>query len=99
MVNKNYLKSRPVCKVTFSFIPPGNPSIQNVFLVGDFNSWNTQASPMASKKEKFEITIELTPGHEYHFRYFVDGSEWYNDDKADRYALNSFGTYNSVISI
>ena len=30
---------------------------------------------MVNKKEGFEITLELNPGHEYHFRCFVNGGD------------------------
>jgi 1,4-alpha-glucan branching enzyme len=97
MITKHYLKSRPVCKTTFTL--PKEIEAQSVCLVGDFNNWDTAATPMVKKRGLFEITVELTTKREYHFRYLVNGTEWHNDDKADRYSLNSFGTYNCVVSV
>jgi len=35
----------------------------------------------------------------HQFRYRVDGERWINDDAADAYVVNEFGTDNSVLEI
>jgi 1,4-alpha-glucan branching enzyme len=98
MLDKNYLKTRNVCKVTFSL--PAAVQGENVFLVGDFNEWSETATPMKRQKDgSFTVTLELDKGKEYQFRYLVNGSEWHNDWQADRYVPNPFSGDNSVVAI
>lgn len=95
MIEKNYTPKRTVCKVTFRI--SGDWADEEVKLVGDFNSWNTEADKMKKKKDHWELTKRLKPKSEYHFRYLIDGDVWKNDDAADRYVSNDFGSENSVI--
>lgn len=98
MLTKKYLKSRPVCKVTFTL--PEAIAARTVYLVGDFNDWDRQAMPMQQDANgTFKLTIELIPGREYQFRYLANDNEWYNDWNADRYAPNPFGGDNSVVVV
>jgi 1,4-alpha-glucan branching enzyme len=64
-------------------------------LVGDFNGWSTDATPMERGDDSFEVTIELAPG-EYRYRYLLDGERWENDWNADEYSPNQFGGDDSV---
>jgi hypothetical protein len=41
----------------------------------------------------------LKPENEYRFRYLIDGEVWENDDSADTYVANDFGTEDSVLEI
>jgi hypothetical protein len=41
----------------------------------------------------------LEPGHDYQFRYLVDGETWLNDPAADKYVPNPFGSENSVVIV
>ncbi len=101
MLKKQYVKSRKVSKVTFE-IPkdelPEGVDARTLHLVGDFNDWDQEATPMKKLKDgTFKITIELTPGCEYHFRYLLDGEFWINEWHADDYASNPFGADNCVV--
>ncbi len=74
------------------------PDAQSVFLVGDFNNWDTHSNPMKKGKDGYWKTeLKLQPG-EYQFRYLVDGNYWVNDDTAPQIA-NAFGTDNSLATI
>lgn len=96
MVKKEYLKSRPVCKVTFAL--PEAITAETVHLVGDFNDWNEIATPMKKLKSgRFTLTLDLEKGREYQFRYLVNGAEWHNDWNADKYVPNPFSGDNSVV--
>ncbi len=69
--------------------------VQEVYLTGDFNDWNTTSLPM--KKDEngdWEIFLSLQPGR-YEYRFFVDGN-WQNDISCDGCVANSFGTLNCV---
>jgi 1,4-alpha-glucan branching enzyme len=96
---KQYLKSRPACKVTFRLPQQAAPEAREVSLVGDFNGWSAEATPMKRLKAgDFTATMELAKGREYRFRYLIEGGRWENDWQADRYEPNAFGGEDSVIS-
>jgi len=94
IAKKQYLKSKPVCKVTFQL----NADAKHVALVGEFNGWNEASTPMKKSKEGiFSATLELESGREYQYRYLLDGSKWMNDDKADKQVPTPLGNENSVV--
>jgi 1,4-alpha-glucan branching enzyme len=96
MLKKQYLKSKPICKVTFYL--PAAVKAETVHLVGDFNNWDEHATPMKKlKDDRFTVMLELEAGKEYQFRYLVDQSEWHNDWEADKYVPNPFSGDNSVV--
>ena len=102
MLKKRYVKSRNTCKVTFE-IPkdelPNEISPEAVCLVGDFNDWDTEATPMSWVKstKAFKAVLDLEPETSYEFRYLLDGDRWYNDSEASAYVPNGFGAHNSVV--
>jgi 1,4-alpha-glucan branching enzyme len=96
-MTKGYLKSKKgVCKVTFEL--PKEVDAQTASVVGDFNAWDVDATPMKRKRDgTFSAAINLEAGKEYRFRYWLDGSRWENDWHADAYLPNQFGTEDSVV--
>ena len=100
MIKKQFLKSKPVCKATFSVPTNLLPEAETVAIVGEFNSWDLE-NGIAMKKQKngiFKATVELESGKEYQFRYLVDGETWFNDTEADAYVASPFGSENCVVS-
>lgn len=97
MLNKTFTPKRTICKVTFSI--PAEWADSKVNLVGDFNDWDTSADELEKKKDTWEITKRLKPENNYRFRYLVDGEVWKNDDAADAYKPNDFGTDDSVVEV
>lgn len=98
MLTKEYLKEKPVCKVTF--ILPEAIQAKSAQLVGDFNNWNPANAVMKKQKDgHFAITLDLDKGREYQFRYLVNGTEWHNEWAADNYVANPFSGDNSVVMI
>lgn len=96
MLKKQYLKSKPICKVTF--YTPAAIEAETVYLVGDFNDWNETATPMEPLKDgRFKATLDLEANREYQFRYLVNQAEWHNDWEADKYVPNPFSGDNSVV--
>lgn len=96
---KQFLKSKPVCKVTFRLDAKDAESAEKVQLVGDFNNWNESAEPMSVlKSNDFTTVLELETGKDYQFRYLINGSIWKNDPQADFYVANTFGAENGVVS-
>ncbi len=74
---------------------------KNVYIVGDFNNWNTSADPMEKfKSGDYHIELDLEPGREYQFRYLIDEVRWENDGNADKYVRSDYGGCdNSVVMI
>ena len=100
-LKKRYLKSKPICKVTFRVSKKAAKSAQSIHLVGDFNNWSIIETPMKSLKNgEFTVTVDLkTPGF-YEFRYIVNGTTWENEWDADRYVPSCFaGCENSVVEV
>ena len=99
-VKKQYLKSKPVCKVTFLMEKEAANGAEKVELLGEFNNWNT-AEPVSLKKLKngsFKVTIDLPVENEYQFKYLLDGEKWVNDELADKYVNNGIDAEeNSVL--
>jgi len=96
-ITKQYLKSKPICKVTFS-VPAEGAS--KVTVLGTFNEWNAEQA-LALKKLKngtFRGTVNLEKDASYEFRYLVDDN-FINDDQADAYKTNEFGGENAVLHL
>jgi 1,4-alpha-glucan branching enzyme len=100
-INKEYLKSRKTCKVTFRLPRIAATDAKSVCIVGDFNNWNLYANPMKKLKNgNYTVTLELKPGREYQFRYLIDESKWENDWNADKYVKSPYGdSDNSVVVV
>lgn len=96
-ISKQYLKSKPVCKVTFSILAK---DAKEVSVVGSFNEWDAQAAPLKKLKNgTFKGTLNLDKDSSYEYKYIVDG-EYINDDAADAYAWNDYASAdNGVINL
>jgi 1,4-alpha-glucan branching enzyme len=85
-IEKKFLKAKPVCKVKFSLSGDQYKSADSVHVVGDFNEWKLDETPLKkSKTGTWSATIDLPAGKEYQFRYLIDGSKWENDPESDRF--------------
>lgn len=101
-MKKQYSKSKPNCKVTFSLPKDAISGAKKVVVVGEFNNWDeANGLPLAAKKDgSFSTIIELATGQSYEFRYLLDDSRWENDWTADAYIPSPFtGIFNSVVSL
>ena len=96
-IKKQYLKSKPVCKVTFS-VPA--EEAKKVSVVGTFNEWNAKKAPLKKLKNgTFKGTVDLETGSSHEFKYIVDGV-YQNDAEADAYAWNDFAaSENGVLNL
>ncbi len=96
MVTKKFLKTKSVCQVTFQL--PEGIEAEKVCLVGEFNNWDETANPMRKVDGVWQTTLKLEQGHEYQYRFLVNGAEWHNDWNADKYIANNVDGDNSVVS-
>lgn len=93
-IKKQFLKSKPVCKVTFT-VPAKNA--ENVAVVGTFNEWSTTSTPLKKLKNgTFKGTLDLEPGTSHEFRYFIDGT-YSNEIEADDYIWNDYACVENCI--
>ncbi len=98
MLRKTYSKTKRSCRVTFEL--PVDLDARGVALCGEFNDWDTQSHRMKRRKDgRFALTLSLDAGRNYRFRYLLDGKQWENDQKADDYQPNPFGTMDSLLQI
>lgn len=98
-VAKQFLKSKPIAKVTFELSAEAVNGAKTVALAGEFNSWDPTAQVLKKQKDgSYKTTIELPVGSEYQFRYILDGTTWTNDWAADKYVASGIaGEENSVV--
>jgi len=98
-LKKRYLKSKPLCKVTFKLPEAAAPHARQVHLAGDFNEWHKTNLPMQKLKSgDWSLTLDLKPKREYQFRYLIDNQQWENDWQADKYIQSPYSdTENSVV--
>jgi len=76
------------------------PTATSVALLGDFNDWSEDATPMkaADGSGVWSVTVPLTPGR-YQYAFLVNGDEWMRDPTAPRALDDDFGRPNSVLTI
>ena len=83
--------------VAFVLVAPG---ARQVSLVGDFNDWNAQATPLTPVKRGgvWTITVPLKPGR-YNYNFVVDGTRWMPDPAAPAAPGDDFGTPASIVTV
>ncbi len=96
-VKKQFSKTKPVCKVTFTVAAK---EANEVAVVGDFNNWNKEEGTLVKLKNgTFKCVLDISTNASYEFKYLIDG-EYENEEEADRFQFNGFsGTENSVIEL
>lgn len=94
-ITKQYLKSKPECKITFC-VPA--KEAHKVEVAGDFNSWEL-SELKKYKNGNFKGQFNVPVNQKYQFRYIIDG-QWINEAEADGYQWNDFAAAeNSVLEV
>ena len=76
------------------------PGARSVALVGDFNEWNREATPLHAVAANGVWTISLPlPTGRHVYAFVVDGEEWIADPVAPRAPGDDFGVPNSVVTV
>ena len=98
---KQFLKSKPVCKVTFSLTKEEVAEAEKVQLLGDFNGWNVEEAIDLKKFKNgsFRTTVDLETEQEYQFKYLIDNEKWENDAEADRYVNNGISADDNFVVV
>jgi len=96
-IKKQFVKTKPVCKVTFSVEAK---EAKSASVVGDFNSWNPEEGILNKLKNgTFKGVFDLDKDASYEFKYVIDGV-YINEAEADAYRYNAFaGADNSVVEV
>ena len=95
MLSKRFFKTKDEAEVTFEF---QHPQADHVQLVAEFTDWQPVAMKFNKKEQCFKLKQRLPNDQQFHFRYLVNGTIWDNDQHADGYIANSFGTENSIVN-
>ncbi|NJB81794.1 isoamylase early set domain-containing protein [Wenyingzhuangia aestuarii] len=96
-VSKKFLKSKPVCKVTFAYTAP---EVKELSLVGDFNEWDATATPLKKLKNgTFKVVVDLDIDKSYEYKFIADG-EYVNDSEPEALVFNEFANAeNSLLEL
>jgi 1,4-alpha-glucan branching enzyme len=96
------IRKKPVAlskKIAVTFGMPAEVASTTLSLVGDFNSWDQNATSMKRLKDgSWSTTLRLDAG-KYCFRYLADGAKWLNDPAADAYEPSGVGGDNCVVDV
>ncbi|SHK97229.1 Glycogen recognition site of AMP-activated protein kinase [Reichenbachiella agariperforans] len=88
-IKKQFFKSKDLCKVTWTINKKEAKGIENISLSGSFNNWSLQENPFTKMKNgNFKLVMELPKDVSYEYRYLVNGTQWVNEEEADRYVDN-----------
>jgi 1,4-alpha-glucan branching enzyme len=93
VLKKRFFKTNDDCEVSFELAPAG---AERVALVCEANGWE----PIEMKKSRegtFRARLRLPQARQFQFRYLIDSDAWQNDEAADAYRPNQFGSENSVL--
>jgi 1,4-alpha-glucan branching enzyme len=96
-IKKQFVKTKPVCKVTFSVEAK---TANQASVVGDFNNWSLEEGALSKLKNgTFKATFDLNKDASYEFKYVIDGV-FVNEPEADSFKWNDFaGAENSVLEV
>ena len=96
VISKKKRKVNATFEITFECDPPG---ANQVALVCDAHGWESVPMRRSNRgRGPFRTRLALPEGDEAQFRYLVDGTVWLNDEAADAYVANEFGSDNSVVA-
>lgn len=87
MLSKKLIIKSKSYEIKFDIPKKDAGNISSVIVLGDFNEWSYDNAFVLKKNKSgaFSGKFEVPAGRIYHFRYLVNGSDWYNDNSADRF--------------
>jgi AMP-activated protein kinase-like protein len=75
------------------------PEARSVVLVGDFNDWDSSATPLKpAGRGAWAVRVKLPPGN-YSYAFIIDGDRWATDPLAPQATSDDYGRPNSLITI
>jgi 1,4-alpha-glucan branching enzyme len=101
VIKKEAISGTDRVRVTFAM--PSTAWADRVNVVGEFNDWDTTATPMFRTRTDadWQATVDLRAGLRYRFRYLMDGRDWLSDWHADDfcYDVAERGLCDSVVDL
>ncbi len=96
-IKKQFVKTKPVCKVTFSVVAK---EASQASVVGDFNNWNAAEGALSKLKNgTFKGVFDVSKDASYEFKYVIDGT-FVNEPESDSFKWNAFaGNENGVLAV
>ena len=96
-IKKQFVKTKPVCKVTFSVVAK---EASQASVVGDFNNWSLEDGALNKLKNgTFKGVFDVNKDAAYEFKYVIDGV-FVNEPEADSFKWNEFaGNENGVLVV
>ena len=96
MLKREVLNGSNQVKITF--IIPNEAEQSKVSVVGDFNGWDPAANVFVKRQNNTRsVSATVNAGERYRFRYYIADDGWFNDDSADAYEPNEFGSQNCLL--
>ncbi len=96
-IKKQFVKTKPVCKVTFSVEAK---EADKASVIGDFNNWNPEEGALNKLKNgTFKGVFNIDKDASYEFKYVIDGT-FVNETESDSFLWNEFaGNENGVLTV
>ena len=96
MLKKTKAKGNGKVKVTF-VQPADNPHLP-ASVVGDFNNWDPTANKLQKRSNQtYSTSVVLEKDQQFVFRYYSKDGIWFNDEAADAYSPNEYGSENGIV--
>lgn len=89
-----YEKTQKKGTVRFSFKPVA--TAKTIGLAGNFNDWQI-IKMIKQKNGGYSVTVSLPQGS-YEYKFVVDG-QWIVDPDTNTWAMNPYGTFNSIAQV
>jgi hypothetical protein len=83
--------------VRFAYVP-SSPDVKQVTVVGNFNNWNPNDTPLRRQNGAWSTILVLPPGS-YEYMFVEDGERWVTDPLAAQTRDDGFGGANAVIDV
>lgn len=98
MIRKEFVQKDGLAVARVTFMLPSNTWSDGICLVGDFNGWNRTSHPFRQQRDgSWALTMDFECNKVYQFRYLCDRECWANDNQADGYVWNSYGSDNCLL--
>jgi 1,4-alpha-glucan branching enzyme len=98
MIKKRQTRGSQTVKVSFAVA--ADDSRLPASVVGDFNGWQENVDVFRRRSNgTASAVVELQAGHSYRFRYRSEDGTWFDEESADGYEANEFGTRDCVIEL
>ncbi len=86
-------------EVTFTISAEVLGGAKKASIAGEFNNWDITKNPFKITKGVGSVKVTLKKGHEYQYRFVINGEIWVNDPSAAKQVANGLGEQNSVICL